>query len=146
MNLRRRDLGLLLPLVAAARGAAQEKPSTAKQLLPSKVYHSKEIAYTGNAEKKGREFFHGVNHTGFALECHETILGPGVRTHAPHKHEHEEVIFIFEGTAEVFVDGKTEPAEAGSVVYLASNQMHSFTNGGTTPLRYYVIELRGHEA
>ena len=102
--------------------------------------------YEGDEKKKGRQFFHGAEHSGFRLEAHETILGPGTETHAPHKHEHEEIVILVEGTLETYVDGKTEKAEPGSVVYLGSNQMHSVRNAGTIPARYYVIELRGREA
>jgi quercetin dioxygenase-like cupin family protein len=77
---------------------------------------------------------------------HETILGSGTETHAPHKHLHEEIVIVIEGTVETYLEGKTETAEAGSVIYFASNQMHSAGNAGGTPCRYYVIELRGSEA
>ncbi len=137
MKLSRRDLALLLPALAAAPAPAQTQP------LPSKVYHNSAIPYGGDAQKKAREFFHGATHSGFGLEAHETVLGPGVRTHAPHKHEHEEIIILFEGVLETLVEGRTEPAEQGSVIYFASNQMHSVRNTGLTPARYYVIELRG---
>ncbi len=144
MDISRRDLGLLFPFLAAAGAQAQER-----QTLPSKIYANSAIPYKADPEtagKKAREFFHGVNHSGFGLEMHETILGPGVRTHAPHKHVHEEIIVVFEGTAEVSIEDKTAPAEAGSVIYFGSNQMHSVRNAGTTPCRYYVLELRGAEA
>ena len=51
---------------------------------------------------------------------HETILGAGTETQAPHKHLHEEIV----------LEGKTETAEEGSVIYFASNQMHSARNAG----------------
>jgi len=110
--------------------------------LDTKLYHSKQIPYTGDDKKKGRRFFDGKTHTGYHIEMHETILGPGVQTHAPHKHEHEEIVIVMEGTMEMYNEGKTDLAEAGSVCYFGSNQMHSSTNAGTTPLRYYVLELR----
>ena len=99
------------------------------RVLPNKVYHNGQIPYAGDAEKKGREFFHGTTHSDFDLQMHETILGPGIQTHAPHKHEHEEIVIVLEGTMEAWMEGKTELAEAGSVVYFSSNRMHS-ANGG----------------
>jgi oxalate decarboxylase/phosphoglucose isomerase-like protein (cupin superfamily) len=44
------------------------------------------------------------------------------------------------------MEGKTEIAEAGSVVYFSSNRMHSSRNVGSEPCRYYLIELRGKTA
>ena len=97
-------------------------------------------------KKKGRRWFLGTTHTGFNLEMHETILGPGELSHLPHQHVNEEVIIIVEGTVEVSINGKTETATAGSVTFYASNDLHNFRNIGSTPCRYYVLELRGDAA
>jgi len=128
---------MLIPALAAPVAAGQT------ETLPSKVYHSSRVAYEGDEKKKGRRFFFGANRSGFKLEVHETILGPGTQTHAPHKHEHEEMVIVVEGTVESYLEGKTELAEAGSVIYFASNQMHSARNAGSGACRYYVVELRG---
>jgi len=137
MTLSRRELHLLLPALAAG-AAAQSGPA-----LPSKIYHDRQIPYEGDDKKKGRQFFHGATHSGFQIEMHETILGAGTQTHAPHKHEHEEIVIVVEGTVETYLEGKTEIAETGSVIYFASNQMHSARNSGAGRCRYYVVELRG---
>jgi XRE family transcriptional regulator, regulator of sulfur utilization len=145
MDISRRDLKVLLPVLAAV-GAKGQQQGAARASLRSNVYKHEAIPYKSEHEKKkGRRFFAGANRSGFGLEMHETILAPGTETHAPHKHVHEEIIIVVEGTVEAYIDGKTEKAEAGSVIYYASNQMHSAKNAGTVPSRYYVIELRGDE-
>lgn len=144
MNFSRRNLGFLLPALAAAAATAQDKQTL--PTLTSKVYRNDEIPYQGNDQKKSRSFFDGVTHAGFEVQVHETILGPGVQTHAPHKHAHEEIMTVLEGTVEAFMEGKTEAAPAGSVICFGSNQMHSVRNAGTVPCRYYVVELRGKQA
>jgi quercetin dioxygenase-like cupin family protein len=141
----RRDLNLLVPALAAVAARAQEPKPTQEPkpaALDTKLYHDKQIPYTGDDKKKGRRFFDGVTHTGYHIEMHETILGPGAETHPPHKHEHEEIVIVMEGTMEMYNEGKTEVAETGSVCYFGSNQMHSSRNAGTAPCRYYVLELR----
>ena len=138
----RRAFASLLPVLAAA----QPRPAGT---LPAAVYAHDAIPYQpdpDNPRKKGRRFFRGAEHSGFGLEAHETILGPGSETHEPHKHEHEEILVVFEGTVQTYMEGKTELAVAGSVIYFGSNQMHSLRNAGPTPCRYYVIELRGKQA
>jgi quercetin dioxygenase-like cupin family protein len=137
----RRDLSVLLPTLLASGAKGQSTSS-----LPSKVYPHGAIAYSGNEQKKGRRFFFGNNRSGFRLEMHETILGAGIETHPPHRHLHEEIVIVTEGTVEATIDDRTEVAQAGSVIYFGSNQMHNARNIGTTPSRYYVIELRGDEA
>jgi quercetin dioxygenase-like cupin family protein len=143
MEFSRRDLAFLIPALAAAGAEAQQRQASP---LPSKAYHNDRIPYEGDAKKKGRQFFHGATHGGFNLEAHETILGPGTATHAPHMHLHEEIIIVVTGTVEWYVEGRTERVEAGSVIYFGSNQMHSIRNIGSAPCRYYVVELRGNEA
>lgn len=137
MKLSRRDLGILLPALAAAQ---QRTPFG---LAPSKVHHSDQLPYRGDDRKKGRQFFHGANHSGFAIEMHETVLGVGVETHPPHRHEHEEIVIVVDGSLDVHLEGKNEIAETGSVMYFGSNQAHTVKNAGTRPVRYYVVELRG---
>lgn len=130
----------MLPALAASASGQTTAP-----VLPTKIYGNASIPYQGDEGKKGRQFFHGSTHGQFALEMHETILGPSVQTHEPHKHEHEEIVIVVEGTVETWVEGKTEVAAAGSVIYFGSNQMHSARNVGASRCRYYVVELRGHE-
>src|ERR1039458_5318351 len=98
MTFSRRELAALLPALAV-RAAAQQTEAPA--VLPAKVYHSAQIPYIGADEKKGRRFFLGTTHTGFNIETHETILGASMDTHAPHKHEHEEILIIVSGSLEV---------------------------------------------
>jgi quercetin dioxygenase-like cupin family protein len=140
MKLSRRDLGFLLPALAAA----QQRPTAG--VAPSKIHHSAQIAYRGDERKKGRQFFRGTNHTGFDVEMHETVLGAGVETHPPHKHEHEEIVIVVEGALDTYLEGKREVAEAGSVLFFGSNQEHTVKAAGTTACRYYVVELRGNRA
>jgi len=141
MTCSRRDLAALLPLLAAARAGAQTKAPPV--LSATKIYHDLQIPWEGTDEKKGRELFLGATHQGFTVEMHETILGPEVRTHAPHAHPQEEIIILMEGTLEADFNGRLEKVESGSAIWLASNQMHSVRNAGNTPCRYFVIELRG---
>jgi XRE family transcriptional regulator, regulator of sulfur utilization len=142
MNFSRRELTTLFSLVAA-KAAAQTQGS---EVLPSKVYHPSQLPYRGDDKKKGRRFFYGVNHTGFRLEVHETVLGPGVQTHTPHRHEHDEFLVVLEGTVNAVIEGKAESAEAGSIIYFGSNQLHTLVNAGKSPCRYCAIELRGSAA
>jgi quercetin dioxygenase-like cupin family protein len=153
----RREVVMMLPALAAAQAALADQgtpapqPSQAPQgpqstPLPAKVYHSAEIPYKGDATKKARRFFYGPEQSGYTLEMHETVLGPGVETHPPHTHAHQEIILLVEGTVQVFMDGRTDTVEAGSVIFYEPNRPHNLRNTGTVPCRYYVVELRGRNA
>jgi quercetin dioxygenase-like cupin family protein len=150
----RREVVMMLPAMAAAQAALaaegtpspQTPPGPLATPLPAKVYHSAEVPYKGDATKKARRFFYGPEQSGYNLEMHETVLGPGVETHPPHTHAHQEIIILVEGTVQVFMDGRTDTVEAGSVIFYAPDRPHNLRNVGTVPCRYYVVELRGRNA
>ncbi len=140
MDFSRRELGGFLGLLGVAE-AAETLPA-----LPSHVYHPDQSINLGGREKKGGRILNGLDHSGFQLEMHQTVLAKGVDSHPPHKHSHEELIVVLNGTVESWVEGKTELAPVGSVIYFGSNQLHKLRNGGDDTCRYYVLELRGKSA
>ena len=127
----RRDLTLLSACLIAPTAKAQ------KATLPSKAYQFEDLVVKGNS----RAVFDGLNHSGFHVDLHETDLAPGQAPHAPHRHEHEEIVMVREGTLEITIEGKVTIAGPGSVVYAASNDMHGWKNVGTTHANYFVIAL-----
>ena len=110
MNLSRRELSFLLPLLAA--NADPQQPVK----LETNVYHPDQSTDLAGKSKKGSRIFLGEDHSGFQLEMHETVLGPGVAAHPPHKHVHEEIIVVLEGSLETHVEGQTRMAEKGAVI------------------------------
>lgn len=138
MNCSRRDLRFLLPVLAAASGKAQTLP-----LLTSKTYRFEDLVTKTNPNTKSTAVLEGKTHKGFAVQVHETEVAPGQMPHAPHRHEHEEVAMLREGTLEVTIAGKVSQAGPGTVIFVGSNDEHGWRNTGTTPARYFVIELRG---
>ena len=74
------------------------------------------------------------------LEIHITTLNAGESPHPPHKHPDEELLIVKEGTVESLVNGELRRVGPGSVVFQASNQMHSIRNVGDGPATYHVIK------
>ena len=75
------------------------------------------------------------------LEMHESTLKPGMSSHLPHRHAHEEVIYLAQGDLSVFQENVTRKAHAGDVIFLASNEWHNFTNTGAMDAKYLVIRI-----
>jgi quercetin dioxygenase-like cupin family protein len=73
------------------------------------------------------------------LEIHISTLKPGQSPHAPHQHQHEELLILKEGTLDTFQSGTTRRVGAGGIIFQASNELHNVTNVGQTPATYYVI-------
>jgi quercetin dioxygenase-like cupin family protein len=135
MNFSRRDLALALPALAAASAAAQ------KPALVSKTYSYGDLAVRSSGPSRQRAVFDGVTGRGLGVELHLTELPPGQAPHAPHRHVHEEMILIREGTMEVTIDGKSARLGPGSVAFVASNEEHGWRNVGDTRAEYFVIAL-----
>lgn len=131
----RRDLGLLF---AAMQSSAQDA-------LPSKMYRYEDLPVkaSGTGGNKSRAILDGKTHTGYRIEIHETELAPGLAPHPPHKHVHEELVIVREGTLEVTILGKSEKLTPGSVAYVASNEEHGWKNVGDGRARYTILTLRG---
>jgi quercetin dioxygenase-like cupin family protein len=73
------------------------------------------------------------------LEIHISTLAPGKSPHAPHQHQHEELLILKEGTLETFQSGTTRRVGPGGIIFQASNELHNVTNVGHSPATYYVI-------
>ena len=73
------------------------------------------------------------------LEMHITTLNAGQTSPPPHKHPDEELLIVKEGTVESLVNGQQRRVGPGSVIFQASNQLHSIRNVGDGPATYHVI-------
>jgi XRE family transcriptional regulator, regulator of sulfur utilization len=109
-------------------------------LMGSSIFDWNSIAAKPTKIGSTRKFFQAPTATLDELECHVTTLNPGETPHPPHKHPDEELIIVKEGTVESLVDGQIKRVGPGSVIFQASNQMHSIRNVGQTPATYHVIK------
>ncbi|MBI3207391.1 MAG: cupin domain-containing protein [Candidatus Solibacter usitatus] len=135
MDLSRRELPFLLPLLTGVAAAAD----VAK--LTSKTWRHEELPVRENGQNRSRAVFNGESAKGFGLEMHETELAPGLMPHAAHSHAHHEMVILREGTLEVTISGKSSRIGPGGIAYVASNEEHGWRNVGTDRARYYVIAL-----
>jgi quercetin dioxygenase-like cupin family protein len=127
-------------LIAGASLLAQApsvKESAAPKLV-STVYNWEKMTVTTTPSGVRRALFDGPTTTLDKLHCHITTLNPGQNSGEPRKHLQEEVIIIKEGTVEATVDGRTETAGPGSVIFFAANAVTRLRNAGTTPATYFV--------
>jgi quercetin dioxygenase-like cupin family protein len=126
--------------VAALSGMlfAQTTQSPAPKLV-SKIYDWEKLQVTSTPNGARRALFDGPTTALDKLHCHITTLNPGQNSGEPRKHLQEEVIVIKEGTVEATVDGKTETAGPGSVIFFAANAVTRLRNAGSGPATYVVI-------
>jgi mannose-6-phosphate isomerase-like protein (cupin superfamily) len=127
----------------SAAAAAQQRPQAAagKGVLPSKAYPFEALMGRQTATIKSYQILTGDTHSGYRLDLHESELPGGMAPHAPHRHVHEELLFVREGEMEVTVNGQATRLGPGSCAYIASNDLHGYRNSGTTPSKYFVLAL-----
>jgi mannose-6-phosphate isomerase-like protein (cupin superfamily) len=140
MNPTRRSLALLFPALVAAQQGSQ--PAAAqKGMLPSKAYPFEQLTGKQTATINSYQILTGDTHSGYKVDLHESELPGGMAPHPPHKHVHEEMLFIREGKMEVTINGQSTTLGPGSCAYLASNDLHGYRNPGTAPTKYFVLAL-----
>jgi quercetin dioxygenase-like cupin family protein len=134
MKWSRRELPFLLASAAAAQPAKTG-------LQPSQAFRYEDLTPSKNGPMTSRQILTGLTHSGFRVDLHETELAAGEAPHAPHQHVHEEMVLIRQGELEVTIGGRATRIGAGSVAFVASNQMHGWRNTGSAPARYFVFAL-----
>ena len=139
MNNTRRSLALLLPALAAAQQRPQN--SAEKGVQPSKAYPFEELTARQTATIKSYQILTGDTHSGYRVDLHESELPGGTAPHRPHRHVHEEMLFIREGQMEVTINGQSTILGPGSCAYMASNDLHGYRNPGMAPAKYFVLAL-----
>jgi len=135
---------LALPALATPRGAAAQS-TPARPPLRSAVFPPD----TGRLRVTDAGVFRALVDTVTSnltrLEIHVTTLGPGKAPHPPHRHAHEELMIVRNGTLDVFQNGATRRAGPGAVIFEASNELHGLRNPGPDSATYVVIRLDPHD-
>ncbi len=127
-------LSVTLAVVAIAEEAAPSK------VMGSSIFDWTQIPVKKTPKGESRKFFQSPTATLDELECHVTTLNPGEMAHPPHQHPDEELIIVKEGLVESLVNGELKRVGPGSVIFQASNQLHSIQNVGDVPATYHVIK------
>jgi quercetin dioxygenase-like cupin family protein len=126
--------GAALALAGSATVPAQSS------LLQSSIFDWNTLREQANKTGAVRRVVQAPTATLDELEIHITTLNPGETPHPPHQHPAEELLVVKEGTVESLVNGELKRVGPGSIIFQASNQLHSIRNVGNTPATYHVIQ------
>ena len=148
----RRDLGLLLPGLAAATASAQTSTQTNETsvadnsveklpVMKTQAFLYNEVPVTVNGKNKSRRMFTAKTHTGFKMESHQSDIAPGEVNHPPHQHLREEMMLVRLGTMELTISGKPYRLGPGDVGVIGSNEIHNAKNVGTTRAEYFIVNI-----
>jgi quercetin dioxygenase-like cupin family protein len=136
--IKRRDL-VVAACSACATWAALGLAHSADAVLGATAFDWNSMAVKDTDVGQLRSVVRAPTATLNELEIHVTTLKAGASSHAPHKHPNEELVIIKEGTLEALVNGEYKRVGPGSLIFNASNQLHSIRNVGDGPATYHVI-------
>lgn len=69
-----------------------------------------------------------------------SVVKPHAATHEPHRHAEDEIFFLLEGNAEVYLNGEKMALEPYASFYCPPDSEHGIRNIGDTDLKYLVIK------
>lgn len=134
----------LFSLIACTTGGFAFGQVSGSNLAGSQVYSLKKLKVVAQQDGwETRPAIHGTLPDGEALDIHHSVLPAGHMPHAPHQHQHAELMILQDGEIDFYDNGVTRHMETGDMVFAASGQLHGWKNVGTGPARYYVIAIGG---
>lgn len=106
--------------------------------MKSTVFDWEKVRVIPTSKGARRDLFDTATATLDRFECHITTLNAGEVPHAPHRHPDEELIIVKDGTLEVTINGESQIAGPGCVLFFASNDLHGLRNAGDATATYFV--------
>jgi (S)-ureidoglycine aminohydrolase len=101
-----------------------------------------DIAFKPNDKGGGRrDFFEQSTPMQKRFEMHVTTLKEGLKSHEPHTHRAEEIVWILEGETEMQLGDQVVKTGACGFYYLGSNVPHAIKNIGTKPATYFAFQF-----
>jgi quercetin dioxygenase-like cupin family protein len=134
MDASRRSLCISLPILVASIAASAQDQSLSSFVTPFDKLEAKK-----NGPNTMRPILNGKTESGAQMEVHETVLAPGSSPHPPHRHKHDELFLMSEGSLEVTIAGKTSTIGPGSAAYVHSGEEHGVRNNGSVEAQYFVV-------
>lgn len=135
-------LASLTVLLASTSALAKSQPPA---VLPKDGYSIANCVNTFDAAKKettkaGYQYWFADRNLADGKTVKMSVVGVGLATHPPHRHEEDEFFFVLEGTAEFYLDGERKVVGPLTSLYAPSWHEHGIKNAGQTELKYLVIK------
>lgn len=88
-----------------------------------------------------RSYFEKATAMSKRFEMHVTTLKAGLRSHAPHTHNAEEIILVIENKNEMQIDDKFFKGGTGDIYYIGSKLLHGIRNDDTETCSYFAFQF-----
>jgi (S)-ureidoglycine aminohydrolase len=119
-----------------------KKPVDAQRNNKSFVKIWEAIPFKPNSNGGGRrDFFEQPTPMQQRFEMHVTTLKEGLKSHEPHTHRAEEIVWLLEGETEMQLGNGIVKTTVGGFYYLGSNVSHAIRDIGTKPATYFAFQF-----
>ena len=126
----------------AATPPAAAPPAASGAPLASKVFDWASLQAVPIPNGVRRQVLDGPTATVDLLHVHVTTLAVGKASGEAVRHLQEEVLIIKDGEVEVSLDGTTQKAGPGSILFFAAGAVTRLRNVGQAPATYYVVYFK----
>jgi XRE family transcriptional regulator, regulator of sulfur utilization len=136
----RREIALIVVSVLGVLATVAWAQLPKKSVMESAVFDWGQVKAEAAKYGEKRQIFDGSTAAMERLECHATTLKPGGTTHAPRRQPDEELVIVKEGTIEAELNDQPRRVSAGSVIFVAANDLYGVRNPTDAPATYYVVK------
>ncbi|MDQ2043594.1 cupin domain-containing protein [Pseudoalteromonas sp. 20-92] len=70
------------------------------------------------------------------------VIKPNNEIRPAHQHPDEEYLMILEGSGTWTLNGKSQPAHTGDILFAAPNDVHGIYNNADVPLKFVVVRYQ----
>jgi len=129
---------LIVALTAALPVSSADKP---KQLT-SAIVSQKDAHITHYEGGDFHTYFYGDTPLTKGAITGVAVIKPNNEIHPAHQHPDEEYLMILEGSGTWTLNGKSQPARTGDILFAAPNDLHGIYNNGDVPLKFVVVRYQ----
>ncbi|WP_024599018.1 cupin domain-containing protein [Pseudoalteromonas sp. TAE56] len=131
-----------LSLTAAAIFALPVSAADKSTLLTSAIVSQKDAHITHYEGGDFHTYFYGDTPLTKGAITGVAVIKPNNEIHPAHQHPDEEYLMILEGSGTWTLNGKSQPAHTGDILFAAPNDVHGIYNNGDVPLKFVVVRYQ----
>ncbi|MEM5508950.1 cupin domain-containing protein [Pseudoalteromonas sp. AS71] len=131
-----------LSLTAAAIFALPVSAADKPTLLTSAIVSQKDAHITHYEGGDFHTYFYGDTPLTKGAITGVAVIKPNNEIHPAHQHPDEEYLMILEGSGTWTLNGKSQPAFTGDILFAAPNDLHGIYNNGDVPLKFVVVRYQ----
>ncbi|MBH0048737.1 cupin domain-containing protein [Pseudoalteromonas sp. SWYJZ19] len=135
-------IALTIVLTAALTSASPVSAADKPKQLTSSIVSPKDAHITHYEGGDFHTYFYGDTSLTKGAITGVAVIKPNNEIHPAHQHPDEEYLMIIEGSGTWTLNGKSQPALTGDILFAAPNDLHGIYNNGDVPLKFVIVRYQ----